>query len=365
MSDNQVTDRDTRYAVVVMGMHRSGTSALAGLLARLGCDTPKDLMPATEDNEKGFYEALSISALDDTILASAGAGWSSWQGVNQGWFRSPKAAEFFEVASNSVKESFSDSRLIVLKDPRMCLLVPFWHEVLVRDNYTPFYLHTHRHPLEVASSLQRWSSVSNDRFPGYSSQIGQLLWLRYVLEAEAATRGHNRHFTSYSQLTRDWSEVADATAASFKITWPRLSNSVAEEIHDFLDSDLNHEHERVKHKHAPLKFTPWVSKTFEILERWAEEGESPGDHATLGAILEDFNRATPVFTTLVETGRKDALALQLKTQEEKQTLSKLEQVQSEAKATGEEIAAARIQSAEAQQRAEEAQGRITELTGTL
>jgi hypothetical protein len=52
------TRPDTRYAAVVLGMHRSGTSALAGVLARLGCDLPTQMMPANEFNPKGFYESL-------------------------------------------------------------------------------------------------------------------------------------------------------------------------------------------------------------------------------------------------------------------------------------------------------------------
>jgi len=50
----------SRNAVVVLGMHRSGTSALAGVLARLGCDLPQTLMPTNDFNAKGYYESLRL-----------------------------------------------------------------------------------------------------------------------------------------------------------------------------------------------------------------------------------------------------------------------------------------------------------------
>ena len=53
--DSSVTSRNT--AVIVLGMHRSGTSALAGLLHELGLEMGSSLMSGRADeNEKGFWE---------------------------------------------------------------------------------------------------------------------------------------------------------------------------------------------------------------------------------------------------------------------------------------------------------------------
>lgn len=61
-----------RIALIVLGMHRSGTSALAGVLAQMGCDLPQDLMPSTAFNPRGHFESLQVYHLNDAILASGG-----------------------------------------------------------------------------------------------------------------------------------------------------------------------------------------------------------------------------------------------------------------------------------------------------
>ena len=58
-----------RSAIVILGMHRSGTSALAGVLNMLGCDLPETLMPANAYNEKGYFESNAIRLLNDRVCS--------------------------------------------------------------------------------------------------------------------------------------------------------------------------------------------------------------------------------------------------------------------------------------------------------
>jgi len=234
----------------------------------------------------------------------------------------------------------------------MCLLVPFWDDVLYTAGYVPKYIHTHRDVREVALSLSHWA--------GYDPAYGQLLWLRYVLEAEAATRGKARIFTSYHKIMKDWSVVAQRTSDALDLVWPSYSDRVCAEIEEFLDQDLQHMKARSEGRGGG-RLSPWAAETFEIMERWAENGEDPNDHVTLNAIRENFNLATPVFSTLVETGRRDAVSLQVKAQEEKQTLIRLESLQSETTKAQEGLNAAQGESAELRRLAEEAQAQVQTL----
>ena len=59
-----------KRAIVVAGMHRSGTSATAGVLGLLGCDVIKPLMDSASDNERGFWESIVVQVLNDEILES-------------------------------------------------------------------------------------------------------------------------------------------------------------------------------------------------------------------------------------------------------------------------------------------------------
>ena len=77
--------RARRTAILVSGMHRSGTSALTRVLNILGCDLPKTLTKPKSDNVAGFWESRAITDLNDEILASAGSSWDDWLPFDQSW----------------------------------------------------------------------------------------------------------------------------------------------------------------------------------------------------------------------------------------------------------------------------------------
>ena len=59
----------SRQAILVAGMHRSGTSALTRVLSLLGADLPENLAPALPDNnETGFWESVDLMKLHDKML---------------------------------------------------------------------------------------------------------------------------------------------------------------------------------------------------------------------------------------------------------------------------------------------------------
>lgn len=77
----------SRLVILVLGMHRSGTSATAGLISKLGVGLPDNLQPAQAENERGFFESTVIGQAHDKLLAANGAGWNSLDdlgGIGQG-----------------------------------------------------------------------------------------------------------------------------------------------------------------------------------------------------------------------------------------------------------------------------------------
>ena len=77
-----------RQALVVLGMHRSGTSALTGVLERLGAGGPENKLPPNEFNVKGYGESRVFMRLHDRLLESAGSSWDDWSQFNPGWPKS-------------------------------------------------------------------------------------------------------------------------------------------------------------------------------------------------------------------------------------------------------------------------------------
>ncbi|WP_281826296.1 sulfotransferase family protein [Jannaschia rubra] len=320
---------DQRTAILCLGMHRSGTSATLGVIGLLGCDLPRTLMPANSDNRKGYYESIPICQLNDAVLASAGSSWDDWQAFNPGWIGSHRAEEFLPRGLSVLDEEFGDSGLPVMKDPRICRLMPFWRRLLDEAGIEPACLLIHRNPVEVAASLEHRE--------GWPFAYGLLLWLRHVLDAENGSRGLKRHVISYDRLLGNWGATMLAVQEALGVSFPRWSETVATEVDEFLSTDLRN-HRTDPHRVIGDPFlSSWVRDTYAILERWADEGETPGDRETLDGIRADFNAAAPMFGGLIRTARKasgEAARLTAEGARQAETLAELERRAEEGEARG-------------------------------
>ncbi len=132
----------------VIGMHRSGTSATAGLLGQLGLGMPvdDDLVPATADNERGHWESQSIVRLNNQLFRHFGGLLFSPPDLADGWQDDPSLDDLRSEASRRFRASFGP-RPIAWKDPRACITLPFWQTVIDPPVAAVFVF---RDPVEVA-----------------------------------------------------------------------------------------------------------------------------------------------------------------------------------------------------------------------
>jgi glycosyltransferase involved in cell wall biosynthesis len=292
--------RSSRTALIVLGMHRSGTSAMAGLLGEMGCDLPNDLMAAAEMNAKGFFESNKITYLNEDLLASAGMTWFDLNRFPDSWYDSPKAPEFHRRATVALTEEFGESGLFVMKDPRNCRLIPFWEAALNELDAQPAYVCIHRDPVEVAASLMRWA--------GYEPLFGQILWLRHVLDAEFATRGKKRIFVSYEQLLSDWRGLVGRISADLELVFPRSVQTASRGVQKFLSRDLKHLSSEKLELARLDETSDWLAATLGVLSRWSLTGEDSSDHAILdhvrGALDASSDTMIPVFDELLARYRE-------------------------------------------------------------
>lgn len=293
----QADGRDVdRVAIVVAGMHRSGTSALTRVLGSLGCGLPKTLMPANEYNVPGYWESEEVASLNDTLLESAGSSWDDWEPFNPDWYASPVAGEFRGRALSVLAAEFEDAPMFVLKDPRIARLLPFWTAVLGEYGADVRVALPIRNPVEVAGSLQARDAID--------PSVGLLLWLRHVLDAEAASRDHRRSFVRFEDLLRDWEAVAAMVARDLELSWPRQSTSVSVEIGDRLEPSARHQ---VADDSVVLdrpELSGWVTSTFEVLDRWAQGDERASDGGDLDAIRAAFDEAGSTFARPIVAGMR-------------------------------------------------------------
>jgi hypothetical protein len=201
--------------VLVIGMHRSGTSALSGLLEGLGLDAgaPDGLMASDAGNPEGYYEQRSIVGLSDEILAAYGGRWDSPPLLARGWDTELSAEHFVQKIRNLVALSFTGPRY-VLKDPRISLLLPIWRQALLDRTCAVVVV---RDPAEVA-----WSLALRDGMP---SLTGLALWSAYNRTLLDGLSGLPVHVCSYAELLERPDEVIADIVASLR-DWGEAPGSV-------------------------------------------------------------------------------------------------------------------------------------------
>jgi hypothetical protein len=283
-----------RRAVVVLGMHRSGTSALTRVINLLGADLPSSLMPANVANEAGFFESNDLMIVHDELLSSAGSNWDDWRAFNPDWYRSGVAADFKQRVLGVLRHDFAQSQLFVIKDPRICRFFPFWHDVLEEFGAAPAVVIPVRNPLEVMASLR-----SRDGFP---SAKAALMWLRHVIEAERMTRDLPRAVVTYDALLSDWPGVIGSLGVGLGISWPRRSAAIEFEIERFLAAELRHHVAPPDALAARAEIADWVKDAYAALVRLGQTPEHHPSRARLDRVRHEFDKASSVFgVALAET----------------------------------------------------------------
>lgn len=191
-------------AVVVLGMARSGTSAITRLLSLLGVELgPQEalLAPIAGENAKGFFEHRPLMRVNKELLQRMGGSWSEPPRLRAGWQRDAGLDDLRERARESIAADFARARVWGFKDPRTSLTLPFWEELLGRASYVI----CHRGPLDCARSLERRNGIRLDD--------GVALWARYTASALAHTAGRRRVLVSYEELFGAGAALIDELAA--------------------------------------------------------------------------------------------------------------------------------------------------------
>ncbi len=196
-------------AIVVLGMHRSGTSALSRVLGLCGAQLPRRLLaPHREVNPQGFWESEEIVNLDDRVLQQLGGAW------NRIDFAIPAGGavveDFEDDARWLLATEYGDARTIVIKDPRICLLAPLWHRALQLAGYRPVYVVPVRDPREVARSLHARGDMSVDD--------GLALWAAYAQRIDEFTDTVSAvvHLR-FVELLDDWRTVVRRVAGRLSL----------------------------------------------------------------------------------------------------------------------------------------------------
>lgn len=269
---SQEVSRPVPSVVLVLGMHRSGTSALAGVFSMLGFNAGDDLLPAVaDDNPKGYFEHAQVVRVHDQLLSAFGMHWQDGRALPEGWMRQPATDKAKLELREIVVSLLAGGRAAVIKDPRACRFVPLWRELFAEMGVQAHFAFIARHPIEVTASLQRRGQLSDYK-------IG-LLSMAYQMEAEQATRGANRLFLTYEDLIVDWRKQLARCHAAFGMEALPADAKAAVAVDGFLDAQLRNHQATDEYSLDPDAIS---------LYRCVQEAARSGDAASLPAAFDEI-----------------------------------------------------------------------------
>lgn len=228
MHDEPPRRADKPVQIVVIGMHRSGTSATAGLLHACGAHIgdPGELKVPSKVNPRGFFERWDVRAVCDDFMQAAGAEW--WK-VSRFDPEAVAGASRRELSARAgaVVAALDRHPIWAIKDPRLCLALPIFREHLAEGAAGVLVL---RHPLEVARSLQQ-----RDGFP---VAVGLALWEAHLTQALRNTAGMARVTVRYDDLVRDPAAAGRRLLAD--LAGAGVGGLAAPDFAEAIDASLRH-----------------------------------------------------------------------------------------------------------------------------
>lgn len=186
--------------IMIIGPHRSGTSALSGAMEQMGIPFGDNLLAASFDNPKGFFENEEIVRLNDEILHHFGSKWYTTSPLDKNWIEDERIYYFQKRAVDIITSEYADLPVFAIKDPRISILFPFWEAVLTDElDINLNVVIVYRNPKETIASLMKRNN--------FSYQIAENTTLLHLLTAEKNTRKIKRSWVDFNSLLSDPSAV--------------------------------------------------------------------------------------------------------------------------------------------------------------
>jgi len=287
--------------VVVAGMHRAGTSAVARGLSALGLDLGPRLMSAdVRMNARGFFEDMDIVAQDDALLDAQGADWKSVALLDGVDWRSPRHEQASKSARELVASRMAPTGSFGCKDPRMARLLPFWQNVFADLSIADAYVIAVRHPRAVVASLTARDALDPRR--------SAWLWLTHLACSLAYTQGRPRVVVDYDRLLEDpVRELARVARALDRAPLPADDAAMRAFRDEFLSLELRHAHFASDDVGVP-EASPLVAQAHALAKRLAADEIAPSSAEANAAIAKLFDEVREFAPLLAYAGAVERAA---------------------------------------------------------
>lgn len=217
-------------AIVVVGMHRSGTSAVARGLKALSVYLGRNFLDAQPENPTGYWEDKGIVELNERVLKALRLTWDGVAPIARGSFGGWRMWRLRREARRYLRRSFIEEPLWGFKDPRTLRLLPFWLRVLHESDVNDAYVLVIRNPSSVAASLFKRQ--------GMQLETAQRLWLVYTLTYLEELASKPMVVVDYDLLMGDPRGQLERIARKLQLT--ATTGDVENFTCEFLDAKLRH-----------------------------------------------------------------------------------------------------------------------------
>jgi hypothetical protein len=223
----------TSRAIVVLGMHRNGTSVLTRALKTLGVYIGDNFLETRPDNPTGYWEDKTIVDINERVLKGFGLGWESIVLIKGDQWQEPALKSLHFEAVTYLQSYFLSHSLWGFKDPRTILLLPFWHSIFQSQEVDDSYIIAIRNPLSVASSLRERQNMD--------ALKSHLLWLLYMVPNLKRVAGRPFLVVDYDLLMTDPRKQLARIAHRLDVPLSEADRSEIESFtHDFINPRLRH-----------------------------------------------------------------------------------------------------------------------------
>jgi hypothetical protein len=284
-----------RQVIFILGVARSGTSALARVLSLCGCTLPEGLKQGNQGNPRGYWESLEVEKLINEFFLAHGTNYTDPTLCLQeeSSFTQQETEEYIGKIRDFLSRCPQSSQLLI-KDPRIAALFDFWLRAAQAEGFRAKVIVAVRHPMEVAASLGEWAARAT--LPA-TLELRQAMWLKYSLLSERCTRQLPRVFTEYSSLLEDWRLQVARIARALELD---LTTDAVAEVDAFLTPDLHRQR-----CEGPITETfgyPWVSDTYTLLTEAAQDRAL--DVARLDEIFRAYRACERAFRVSLDDWRR-------------------------------------------------------------
>ena len=286
--------------VCALGMHRSGTSLIARILNLLGVylGEPPTIANAGWDNPKGYWEHQSIAVLNEEILERFGGRWDDPPAFPAHWTSDPRLADLRERARSLLLRDFSSQPVWGWKDPRTCLTIPFWQELVGPMHYVVCL----RNPCDVLASLSTRNGMGPER--------AERLWLLHVQSALTQTSGHPRLFVFYDDVMTDWATELGRMATFIGRPERAADPAVKAAVGEFLEKELCHHRSSLTDLAANQRISVATKNLYIELRRHDRSDRSAGGAGPLKARNRSIQRARDLWPSgLAAVGRQAMIGM--------------------------------------------------------